>query len=32
MWEEYVSIVRVEMKSIYTNKTDKGEDKPLCKN
>lgn len=27
-----ISIVRVGMKSFDTNRTDKGEDKPLCKN
>ena len=27
-----MSIIRVEIKFINTNKTGKGEDKPLCKN
>ena len=30
MWEEDVRIIRVEMKSFNTNRTDNGEGKPLC--
>ena len=30
MWEEYVGIIGVEMKSFDTNKTGNGEGKPLC--
>jgi len=32
MWEENLSIISVEMKCVDTNRTDKGEDTPLCKN
>ena len=30
MWEGDVRIIRVEMKSFNTNRTDNGEGKPLC--
>ena len=30
MWEVDVRIIRVEMKSFDTNRTDYGEGKPLC--
>lgn len=30
MWEVYVRIIGVEMKSFDTNRTDNGEGKPLC--
>jgi len=30
MWEVDVRIIRVEMKSFDTNRTDNGEGKPLC--
>jgi hypothetical protein len=30
MWEEYVRIIGGKMKFANTNRTDKGEGKPLC--